>query len=111
MRGEYSHGYPLLRPSAYNNIGQKYQGPVLLVTDAMCYSTTDIFAAGFQDHRIGTVLGVDENTGAGGANVWEYRFIADLFGNGRQFPASLPGDASFRQQNATVANVTLVRLQ
>jgi C-terminal processing protease CtpA/Prc len=93
---EYSHGYPLLKPSAYNNIGQKYQGPVLLVTDAMCYSTTDIFAAGFQDHRIGTVLGVDDNTGAGGANVWEYRFIADLFGNGKQFPASLPGDASFR---------------
>ena len=37
-----------------------------------CYSTTDIFAAGFQDHQIGTILGCHDNTGAGGANVWDY---------------------------------------
>lgn len=44
--------------------------PVILVTDALCYSATDMFAAGFQDHGIGHVLGVDDNTGAGGANRW-----------------------------------------
>jgi hypothetical protein len=76
---EFSQGFPLLPIEAYNNIGQKYQGPVVLVTDALCYSTTDIFAAGFQDHRIGVILGVDANTGAGGANVWEYSLISDLF--------------------------------
>jgi hypothetical protein len=73
---EYSQGLTLLPPEAYNDIGQKYQGPVVLVTDALCYSTTDIFAAGFQDNRIGKVLGVDESTGAGGANVWEYPLTA-----------------------------------
>lgn len=92
---EFSQGFPLLPIAAYNDIGQTYQGPVVLVTDALCYSTTDIFAAGFQDHRIGTILGTDANTGAGGANVWEYALIADLLHDPAHFPP-LPGDASFR---------------
>jgi hypothetical protein len=92
---EYSGGFPLMPPESYNDIGQIYQGPVVLITDALCYSTTDIFAAGFQDHQIGRILGVDANTGAGGANVWEYSLIAKLTGDAT-FPASLPGQASFR---------------
>ena len=36
----------------------------------------DIFAAGFQDHEIGPVMGVDANTGAGGANVADARDAA-----------------------------------
>ncbi len=93
---EYSQGLTLLPAAAYNDIGQKYQGPVVLVTDALCYSTTDIFAAGFQDNQIGKVLGVDESTGAGGANVWEYPLICDLLRRPGQFPRDLPGSASFR---------------
>ena len=94
---EYSQGFPLLPLSRYNDIGQKYQGPVVLITDALCYSTTDIFAAGFQDHKIGVVLGVDETTGAGGANVWEYSFIAELLNDPAAFPTrGLPGSASLR---------------
>jgi C-terminal processing protease CtpA/Prc len=89
---EYSQGLPLLPLAAYNDVGQQYQGPVVLVTDALCYSTTDIFAAGFQDNAIGPILGVDENTGAGGANVWEYPLIAQLL----RRSAQLPGKASFR---------------
>jgi len=42
----------------------------VLITDALCYSASDIFAAGFQDNGIGIILGTDRNTGAGGANVW-----------------------------------------
>jgi C-terminal processing protease CtpA/Prc len=68
----FSQGFPLSDPDKCNAIGQIYQGPVVLVTDALCYSTTDIFSAGFQDHQIGTVLGCHSSTGAGGANVWEY---------------------------------------
>jgi hypothetical protein len=75
----FSAGFPISDPEACNAIGQKYFGPVVLITDALCYSTTDIFAAGFQDHGIGTVLGTDGNTGAGGANVWEHRyFVSDI---------------------------------
>jgi C-terminal processing protease CtpA/Prc len=93
---QYSQGFPLLASDRYNDIGQKYQGPVVLITDALCYSTTDIFAAGFQDHNIGRVLGVDESTGAGGANVWDYSLISPLLSDRTQFPAELPGKASLR---------------
>ena len=47
-----------------------YYGPIALITDALSYSATDIFAAGFQDNEVGVVLGTDGNTGAGGANYW-----------------------------------------
>jgi C-terminal processing protease CtpA/Prc len=65
----YSSAFPLYPADLVNSVGQMYQGPVVLVTDAQCYSACDIFAAGFQDHEIGPVLGVEANTGAGGANV------------------------------------------
>lgn len=93
---DFSQGMPLLPESDYNDIGQKYQGPVVLVTDGLCYSTTDIFAAGFQDHAIGHILGVDDNTGAGGANVWEYSLISGLVKDRRSLPSRLPQQASFR---------------
>jgi len=92
---EYSQGFPLSPISNYNDIGQKYQGPIVLVTDALCYSTTDIFAAGFQDHKMGVILGVDDTTGAGGANVWEYPLIAGLLRDPQRFPNKLPDRASF----------------
>jgi C-terminal processing protease CtpA/Prc len=93
---DFSQGFPLSSLASCNDIGQKYQGPVVLITDALCYSTTDIFAAGFQDHRIGTILGVDPATGAGGANVWEYALIAQLAADPVALPMQLPSDASFR---------------
>ncbi len=75
----YSKGFPITSAVAANAIGQKYHGPVILITDALCYSTTDIFAAGFQDHQVGVILGVDNNTGAGGANVWTHELLKILF--------------------------------
>ncbi|HKP03434.1 MAG TPA: S41 family peptidase [Chthoniobacterales bacterium] len=74
----FSQGFPLTDPKACNELGQMYQGPVVLVTDALCYSTTDIFSAGFQDHQIGTILGCHASTGAGGANVWDAGFLQRL---------------------------------
>ena len=76
----YSSGYPIGGHSYYideiSQHGRKYFGPTILITDALSYSTTDIFAAGFQDNNIGPILGTSESSGAGGANVWEYY---DLF--------------------------------
>jgi hypothetical protein len=66
----YSAGFPLTSDERANGIGQVYYGPVVLITDALSYSATDIFAAGFQDNEVGVVLGTDGNTGAGGANYW-----------------------------------------
>lgn len=74
----FSSAVPLTDPDSCNDLGQRYHGPVVLITSARCYSTTDMFAAGFQDHDIGPVLGVDDNTGAGGANVWDFDLLGRL---------------------------------
>ena len=75
----FSAAVPITPEDGANALGQRYHGPVVLITDARCYSATDILAAGFQDHAIGPVIGVDDNTGAGGANVWEHRLLKQLF--------------------------------
>ena len=75
----YTQAFPITDPAAANQVGQQYHGPVVLITDALCYSTTDIFAAGFQDHGIGKIIGVDANTGAGGANVWTHDLLRTFF--------------------------------
>jgi C-terminal processing protease CtpA/Prc len=74
----YSSAFPITPEDGANEIGQRYFGPVVLITDARCYSATDIFSAGFQDHAIGPVLGIDDNTGAGGANVWTHGLLKAL---------------------------------
>lgn len=71
----YSQYFPLSDPAGVNSIGRRYPGRVVLLTDASCYSTTDFFAAGFQDHEIGPVIGWDQATGAGGANVWTHELL------------------------------------
>jgi C-terminal processing protease CtpA/Prc len=92
----FSQGFPLTDPHDCNTIGQVYQGPVVLITDAFCYSTTDIFTAGFQDHEIGTILGCHSNTGAGGANVWDHaELLQQLEVSPNPFTA-LPGEAGMR---------------
>jgi hypothetical protein len=66
----YSSHLPITPPEACNDIGQHYNGPVLVVVDANTYSSGDLFTAGFLDNRIGPVVCIGEATGAGGANVW-----------------------------------------
>jgi C-terminal processing protease CtpA/Prc len=90
----FSQALPLDDPAAANLRGQRYQGPVVLVTDALCYSATDIFAAGFQDNAVGPVLGTSGNTGAGGANVWDHALLRELFPAGPF--VELPKGTSFR---------------
>lgn len=96
----YSGGFPITPAGGANAIGQRYHGPVVLITDARCYSATDIFAAGFQDHKIGPVLGVDDNTGAGGANVWTHQLLKLLLELPEPAADSpyrpLPGEAGMR---------------
>ena len=90
----YSAGIPLSPEALVNSFGQIYFGPVVLVTDAYCYSACDMFAAGFQDHGIGPVLGVDETTGAGGANVLTHGDLEQDWNGGPL--KSLPAGAGMR---------------
>jgi hypothetical protein len=93
---DFSQGFPVEPVQNSNGIGQTYHGPVVLITDALCYSTTDIFAAGFQDHGIGPILGVSGNTGAGGANVWDHSLLRQLFPPAGSPLKPLPNGASMR---------------
>ena len=105
----YSLSHPITSPQSCNLLGQRYSGPVVVVTDALCYSATDIFVAGFVDHGIGRVLGVDANTGAGGANVWSHRQLRLL-----QHPTltseSTPDDAYQPLPHGTAFTVAIRRL-
>lgn len=91
----FSLSFPITDRDACNDIGQQYFGPAVLITDALCYSATDIFAAGFQDHAIGPILGIHPNTGAGGANVWSHAMLRLLAGDEGPY-RPLSGGANFR---------------
>jgi hypothetical protein len=95
--GEFSDGFPLTDPSEANDTGQRYYGPVALITDGMCYSATDIFIAGFKDNRVAArgngnkdlIIGTDANIGAGGACRWTHE--DDLLLIGEPFVPLPPG--------------------
>lgn len=92
----YSYGFPLYPSEEYNTVGQVYHGPVVLIVDPLCYSTTDIVAAGFQDHNMGKILGTSGNMGAGGANVWTHEILRQLLPPSVSPLRELPNRASFR---------------
>lgn len=84
-------------PSEANTMGQVWFKPVVVLTDAGCYSACDLFAAGMQDNGAAQILGVDTNTGAGGANVMEYNTFAAIMRNAADNPfVALPFDQNFR---------------
>lgn len=69
----FSQGYPIEGTDEdANQLGQYYFGPVVVVTDALAFSTADMFAAGFIDHAIGKVLCIDKNMAAAGGNNWRF---------------------------------------
>ncbi len=75
---------------------QRYGKPSVLVTDPLSYSATDMFTAGFQDHRIGKVIGVGGTTGAGGANVWSHALLRRLMEPTADDPTPSPTRCSRR---------------
>jgi Peptidase family S41 len=96
----FSQGFPLTLPQA--GVQGVYKGHVVLIIDALCYSTTDFFAAGMQDNGLATIIGVDPVTGAGGANVWNQvalsQFVAQSGGRDvLQMPSNIDIDISIRR--------------
>ena len=86
--GPLTTGHQLTSVDSANNVGRVYRGRSVLVTDVGTYSAGDMFAAAYQDHEIGLVIGVDPSTGGGGGNVWTHEDIV------RYLPAS--GDLVFQ---------------
>ena len=99
----HSRGFPITPVERCNAIGQKYFGPSVLITDPLCYSATDMFAAGFQDHEIGPVIGVGGATGAGGANVWTHGLLSRLMVPDNTDPGESPYLALPRGSDMRVA--------
>lgn len=67
-----------------NAIGRVYFNPVSVLTNAHCYSACEMFAATMQDWANVTIVGEDESTGGGGANVISYSSLA------RKYPSKFP---------------------
>jgi cytosine/adenosine deaminase-related metal-dependent hydrolase len=102
----YTRAFPITPVAAANEgRGYAYPGPKALIVDAMCYSATDIFAAGFIDNIDGAVLSTSDNTGAGGANVWTHSILRQLAGPDSSL-RPLPVDVEMR---VSVRRVTRVR--
>jgi hypothetical protein len=91
----YTRGAPLTPPESCNDLGQHYPGPVVAVVDATTYSAGDLFAAGFVDNRVGTLVSVGRGTGGGGANVWFWEHVTRALSGTGHALASLPEDVGF----------------
>lgn len=77
-RGDYSRPQPITSRDQANHIGRRYPGPLVILVDALTYSSAEMFAAGVQDHGIGKVIGIAPRTGGGGASAWSQKAIAEL---------------------------------
>jgi len=92
----YSASFPFTDRETCNAIGRLYRGRVIGITNALSYSATEFFAAGFQDHG-GKILGVDKATGGGGANVKTHEELRGYFTDAPNSPfKALPREAGLR---------------
>jgi C-terminal processing protease CtpA/Prc len=78
-QAKYTKPRTITSTDAANRYGQVWFKPVVVLTDAGCYSACDLFAAAMQDHAAATIIGTHDNTGAGGANVMEYDIFRQVF--------------------------------
>ena len=90
----WSEGRPLTPPELLAAPARRYPGPLLVLVDALTFSTAEMFAAGVQDHGLGKVLGVAPRTGGGGGSAWSLELFHRLSGDDRF--ARAPGTGSLR---------------
>lgn len=81
---------------------QVFTGKLILVTDAKSYSTSDLLASWVRDTKAGTVVGLDDSTGGGGASIRYFSFLQSTFAE--TFKTELPSDVDF-----TTASIRLFR--
>ncbi len=104
--GPLTHPHPITPPESLPF--QAYQGPVVLLVNASTYSAADIFAGGFADHAVGTIIGTDPSTGGGGASAWSYSDVVSMLPASGQPLRNLPGSAmslAFLRSSRVVPNL------
>lgn len=89
--------------------GQAFFKPVAIFTNANCYSTCDMMSALFQDHGLAEIWAEDAQTGAGGANNWDYNDLIsylpkDKLGPFQKLPFNINIGFAFRQTVRTGLN-------
>lgn len=84
----YSAARPLTPSDALDATARCYGGRLIVLVDALTYSSAEMFAAGVQDHGIGLVLGVAPCTGGGGGSAWSQDLVHRLSGDDFFAPAS-----------------------
>jgi hypothetical protein len=75
----YSRGFPVTPAKQCNDRGVAYEGKTVLVVNAASTSAADVFAAGFQDHGIGPILGTSPTTGGAGAQMMSHTNLRGTF--------------------------------
>lgn len=94
----YSQAYPITDPDTEaNGDGRHTSLPAVLIVDPLCYSSADLFAAGWVDNEVGPIVGTGACTGAGGANVWtDHDLQLRTEADGDVAPPALTGGVDLR---------------
>ncbi|WP_162527129.1 S41 family peptidase [Sphingomonas solaris] len=101
---DYTRGIPIEGDDAdYNQVGRKYPGPVVLISDALAFSTADMFAAGFIDNRLGKLICTDANMAAAGGNNWRWDVVR-MFNPDFRLDASLKADLIAGKLSAAIVD-------
>jgi len=100
---EYSAGFAATTDEQFRKVPKGiYPGEVILIIDAMTYSTADFFAAGFRDNNLGTIVGIDHVTGAGASTRWEHDQLMQQFDQDKNPPLK-PFPLAIRDAQMSVA--------
>jgi hypothetical protein len=74
---------------------QAYFGRVVLLTNAYCFSSCEIFAAAMKEFAGAKIYGLHKSTFGGGANVWSSENFSNAFER-NSLPRAVPQFLSFR---------------
>lgn len=92
----YMDPMPLTPDKEANSFGQIWFRPVIVLTDAACYSACDVFSSLMQDMGAGVIIGIHKTTGAGGANVMEHKTFRAIMGQSDKTFEPLPFKQNMR---------------
>jgi hypothetical protein len=74
---KYTKVVPFVPKHLSRFFGMSYMRPTGVLVNGLCYSACEIFTANMQDSGAGIIVGEDQKTGGGGANMVDYNtFIA-----------------------------------